>query len=66
MGASTVKWIALDPYLVFNESDSNLYTNFEFCEGKKEVIDKHINLQSQENYDEFFKKIQEKPTYFRR
>ena len=32
MGVSTVKWIALDPCLVFNESDSKLCINFEFYE----------------------------------
>ena len=32
MGASTVKWTTLDPYLVLSESDSILCTNFEFCE----------------------------------
>ena len=34
LGASTVKWTNLDPCLVFNESDSKLYINFEFCEEK--------------------------------
>ena len=34
MGASMVKWTAHDPYLVFSESDSKLYTYFEFCEEK--------------------------------
>ena len=38
MGASTVKWTTLDPCLVFSESDSKLYTSFEFCEEKK-IID---------------------------
>ena len=33
-GASILKWIALDPCLVFSESDSKLYTKFEFCEEK--------------------------------
>ena len=28
-GASMVKWTTLDPCLVFSESDSILYTNFE-------------------------------------
>ena len=30
--ASTVKWTAPDPCLVFSESDSNLYPSFGFCE----------------------------------
>ena len=34
MGASTVKWTCPDPCLVLSESDSKLYTNFEFCEEK--------------------------------
>ena len=34
LGASTIKWTTLDPCLVFSESDSKLYTNFEFCEEK--------------------------------
>ena len=30
------------------ESDSKLYTSFEFCEGKKsQIFGKHIDLQSQ-------------------
>ena len=32
MGASTVKWTTLDPCLGLSESDSKLYTNFEFYE----------------------------------
>ena len=32
MGASTVKWTTLDPFSVFNESDSQSHTKFEFCE----------------------------------
>ena len=34
MGASTVKWTTLDPCTGLSESDSKLYTNFEFCEEK--------------------------------
>jgi hypothetical protein len=34
MGVSTVKWTILDPCLVFIESESKLYTNFEICEEK--------------------------------
>ena len=30
-GPSMVKWTTSDPYLVLSESDSNLYTDFEFC-----------------------------------
>jgi hypothetical protein len=37
--ASMVKWIALDPYLVLRNSDSKLYTNFEF---REENIHKHL------------------------
>ena len=29
-----VKWTTLDIYLGSSESDSKLYTNFEFCEEK--------------------------------
>jgi hypothetical protein len=32
-----LKWTALDPCLVFSESDIKLYTNFEFCEGKNHI-----------------------------
>ena len=39
-GASTLKWIVHVPCLVFNEIDSKLYTNFEFCEKK---TNKQIN-----------------------
>ena len=34
VGANTVKWTTLDLCLVFNESDSTLYIDFEFCEEK--------------------------------
>ena len=37
-----VKWTTPDPNLVFNESDSKLYTNFEFCEEKRN----HRNLRN--------------------
>ena len=46
-----VKWTI--PDLVPSESDSKLCTNFEFCEEK--IIDtfkKHIDVQSQANYDD--------------
>ena len=43
----------LDPCLVVSESDSKLYTNFEFCEEKiHRNFKKHIDLQSQAIYDE--------------
>jgi hypothetical protein len=48
-GASTVKWTVYDPCLVFNESESKLYTNFDSCEEKFINILKHIDLQSQSN-----------------
>ena len=35
MGASTVKWTAPGPCLVFNESDSKLCINVEFFEKKR-------------------------------
>jgi hypothetical protein len=38
-GASTVKWIALDPCSSLSESDPKLYTNFEFHEIE---IHKHL------------------------
>ena len=37
VGASIVKWTKPHPHLVFNESDSTLYTNFKICEEK--IID---------------------------
>ena len=53
MGASTVKWTTPYPYLVFNESDSKLYINFEYYEEKKSyTFLKHIDLQSQANHDD--------------
>jgi hypothetical protein len=39
-----VKWTAPDPNLVFNESNSKLYTNFEFCEGKNHRHFKNIPI----------------------
>jgi hypothetical protein len=50
-GASTVKWIALDPCSGLSESDPKLYTNFEFHEIEIHGhLEKHMNLQSQEVY----------------
>ena len=56
MGASMVKGVALDPYQGSSESDSKLYTKFEFCEEKFIDIQKIIKLQSQAINDDFFKK----------
>ncbi len=60
-----VKWTSLDPYLECNESDSQLYTHFEFCEERN-----HRDLKNMPSYEarEFMmtKKFQEKLTYFRR
>ena len=33
-GASMVKWTILDPCLVLSESDSKLYTDFDFVKEK--------------------------------
>ena len=41
MGASTVKWTALDPCSGLSESDPKLYTNFEFYE-----IEIHEHLEN--------------------
>ena len=39
------------PNIGLSESDSKIYTNFEFCEGKKLLtFGKHIDLQSQAIY----------------
>ena len=41
LGASTVKWIALDPCIGLSESDTK-FTSFEFCERKDlNLIIKH-------------------------
>ena len=37
-----IKWIAPEPCLVFNKSDSKLYTNFEICEEKNHRHFKNI------------------------
>ena len=42
MSASTIKWTALDPCLVFSESNSKLYTRFKFCEGENHRHFKNI------------------------
>ena len=52
MGASVVKWTTHDPCLVLSESDSTLYTNFEYCEEKNLRNLKTINLQNQAIYDD--------------
>jgi hypothetical protein len=41
LGASTVKWTALDPRSGLKESDPKLYTNFEFHE-----IEIHRHLEN--------------------
>jgi hypothetical protein len=41
VGASTVKWTALDPCKGLSESDPKLYTNFDLNE-----IEIHKNLES--------------------
>jgi hypothetical protein len=65
MGASMVKDISPLPCIGLGESDSILYTNFEFCEGKNHKFEKHINLQSQTICVD--KKISKKKSmYFRR
>jgi hypothetical protein len=62
MGASTWKWTNHDPSLGFNDSESKLYTSFEFCEEKYyKHLKKQSNLQSQANRDD--KKFQDKSTY---
>ena len=61
-----VKWTAPDLYLGSSESDTNMYTNFEFCEEiNSQTFKRHIDLQSQAIYDDK-KKIHEKSTYLRR
>jgi hypothetical protein len=52
MGASTVKWTALDPCSGLSESDPKQYTNFEFYEIKihKHLENIYMNLQSQAIY----------------
>jgi hypothetical protein len=52
--ASTVKWTAPNPYLVFNEGDSKLYTNFVVREEKNHRHFKNILIYklSQANYDD--------------
>ena len=49
-----VQWTNLDPCLVFNESDSKLYTKFEFCEEKNHRQIKNILIYklSQANFDD--------------
>ena len=53
--AGTIKWTTLDPCLVFSESDSKLYTNFEACEEKNLRHLKNILIyKSQAHYVEIF------------
>jgi hypothetical protein len=56
------KWIALDPCLMFTESNSKLYTNFESCE---EENHRHIqNILANHDDKKINNKYQEKSTYF--
>ena len=65
MGTSAVKHTTPLPCIGLSESDSKLYTNFKFCEGKNhENLEKHVDLQSHAIYVD--NKIQEKSPYFRR
>ena len=52
LGANTVKYKSSLPCIGLSESDSKLWTNFEFCERKnlKHMKKKHIDLQSQAIY----------------
>ena len=58
MGTSTFKYTTPLPCIGLSESDSTLYTKFEFCEGKNHKHlekknsknKKHIDLQSQAMY----------------
>ena len=46
LGASTVKYITPLPCIGSTESDLELYTNCEFCEGKiQKYLEKHIDEQ---------------------
>ena len=42
MGASTVKWTALDPCACLSENDPDLYSNFEFYEMEIHKHDENI------------------------
>ena len=44
VGASTVKYTTSLPYIGLNESDSKLYNDFTFCEGKIINISKNTLL----------------------
>lgn len=50
LGASTIKWTIMDPWIGLSDSHSTLYVDFEFLEVKNHEHQKKINLQSQENY----------------
>ena len=50
LGASTIKWTIMDPWIGLSDSDSTLYVDFDFLEVKNHEHKKKINLQSQENY----------------
>ena len=50
---SMVKWITLRPCLGSSDNDTKLCTSFEFYEVRIYTLKKkHIDLQSQENYDD--------------
>jgi hypothetical protein len=57
-GANTVKYTTPSACIGSSESDSKLYTNVEFCEGKNhKQLKKHIDLQNQAIYVDYFKKM---------
>jgi len=45
MAASILNWEIVDPYKGLNESDSKLYTNFEFCENIMMCLKKSLFTQ---------------------
>ena len=66
MGASSIKWIALDSCLVFNEDYSKLYTNFELYEEKNLRHSKNIMVYKAKQIMMTWKNSKKKSIYLRR
>ena len=66
VGASTVKWIALDPCLDLSEVDPKLYTNFEFYEIETHKHLENIYIYKAKQFLFTKKQFQSTYIYFRR
>lgn len=63
LGASTIKWTIMDPWIGLSDSHSTLYVDFEFLEVKNHEHQKKYQLTKPRKLY-WQKKFQEKSTYY--